>query len=248
MVRTVLTLHTKSGKQLSHIILILSDSIMKVVTFKQGNGRSYPPPPVLLEIPSTEEQKLTKAQHAKVSLLSNPGDQNSDEKFTIEFPCFNHGSPRELLDWFNNLDQVIRGQRITTGPAHCSMARALLRGEGLRVFNAAAAQRGDETVEHFKLVSDDLKKHFFPLKALMKQKRHMRRFLRKPRELTSKEHQAALLTLNGCLEKFPGADENSKLPNEELLEILEFGIPAAWSKEMTRQGFDPQDNGLPAFL
>ena len=221
---------------------------MKVVTPNQGNGRSYPPPPIPLEIPSTEEQKLAKAQYAKVSLLSNPGDQNSDEKFTIEFPYFNHGSPRELLDWFNNLDQVIRGQHITTRPAHYSMARALLRREGLQVFNAAATQCSNETVEHFKLVGDDLKKHFFPLKALMKQKRYMRRFLRKPRELTSKEYQAALHTLNGYLEKFPGADENSKLSNEELLEILEFGIPTTWSKEMTRQGFDPQDKGLPAFL
>ena len=69
-----------------------------------------------------------------------------------------------------------------------------------------------------------------------------------PREPTSKEHQAALLTLNGCLEKFPRANENSKLSNKESLEILEFGIPAAWSKEMTCQGFDPQDKGLPVFL
>ena len=92
----------------------------------------------------------------------------------MEFPCFNHGSPRELLDWFNNLDQVICGQRVMTGPAHCSMAHASLRGSGLRVFNTAATQRGNETVEHFKLVGDDLKKHFFPLEALMKQKRCVR--------------------------------------------------------------------------
>ena len=88
---------------------------MKVVTPNRGNGRSYPPPPIPLEIPSTEEQKLAKAQYAKVSLLSNPGDQNSEEKYTMEFPYFNNGSPRELLDWFNNLDQVICGQHITTG-------------------------------------------------------------------------------------------------------------------------------------
>ena len=145
-------------------------------------------PPIPLKIPSTEEQKLAKAQYVKVSLISNLRDQNSEEKYTMEFPYFNYGSPRELLDWFNNLDQVIYGQRITTGPAHYSMAHALLRREGLRVFNAAATQRGNETVEHFKLVCDDLKKHFFPLKVLMKQKRYMCRFLRKPRELTSKEY------------------------------------------------------------
>ena len=109
---------------------------MKVVTPNQGNGRSYPPPPIPLEIPSTKEQKLAKAQYAKVSLLSNLGDQNSKEKYTMEFPYFNHGSPRELLDWFNNLDQVICSKHITTGPAHYSMAHALLRGGGLCVFNA----------------------------------------------------------------------------------------------------------------
>ena len=82
----------------------------------------------------------------------------------------------------------------------------------------------------------------------MKQKCYMHWFLRKPRELMSKEYQAALHMLNGYLEKFPGANKNSKLSNKELLKFLEFGIIATWSKEMTRQGFDPQDKGLPAFL
>ena len=61
----------------------------------------------------------------------------------------------------------------------------------------------------------------------------MRPFLRKPCKLTSKEYQAALHMLNGYLEKFPRADKNSKLSNKELLKILEFRIPATWSKEMT---------------
>ena len=57
--------------------------------------------------------------------------------------------------------------------------------------------------------------------------------------MTSEEHQAVLHALNGCLAQFPGADANSKPPGKELLEILEFGVPVAWSKEMTCQGFDP---------
>ena len=55
---------------------------MKVVTPNQGNGQSYLPPPIPLKIPSTEEQKLAKVQYVKVGLLSNPGDQNSKEKYT----------------------------------------------------------------------------------------------------------------------------------------------------------------------
>ena len=121
----------------------------------------------------------------------------------MEFPCFDSGTPKELLDWFENLDRAVKGQRITGGSARHAAARLFLRDEGLRVFNAAATEHGAETLVNFKLVSEDLKKHFFPLKSLVKQKRYMRRFIRKPRDLLCKEHQACLQTLNGYLVHFP---------------------------------------------
>jgi hypothetical protein len=224
---------------------------MKVVTpnSNHGTGRSYPPPPIsLLETSTKEPRKLDKSKFAKVSLFSNPGNPDSEEKLTVEFPCFESGTPKELLDWFENPDRVLKGQRITGGPARHAAARMFLRDEGLRAFNAAATEHGAETLVNFKLVSDDLKKHFFPLKSLVKQKRYMRRFIRKPRDLSCKEYQACLQTLNGYLVHFPGANTDSKLDDFELMDILEFGIPTAWNREMVRMDFDPSEKGLPAFM
>ena len=37
---------------------------------------------------------------------------------------------------------------------------------------------------------------------------------------------------------------NQQLPDEEILDIILFGIPKSWEKEMDRQGFDPLDQSL----
>ena len=136
---------------------------MKTVTpsANNGAGRSHPPPPILpIKVIAKEPQKLDKSKFAKVSLFSNPGNPDSEEKITVEFPCFEGGKPKEILDWFANLERVIKGQRITGGPAICAAARVFLREEGLKVFNTAATACGAETPGDFNSVSDDLKKHF----------------------------------------------------------------------------------------
>eukprot|EP00957_Ditylum_brightwellii_P185206 14103877-Ditylum_brightwellii.AAC.1 len=45
---------------------------------------------------------------------------------------------------------------------------------------------------------------------------------------------------------FPGHNRNPTQPldADELLDILEFGVPSSWRREFTVQGFDPVDQGL----
>ena len=108
---------------------------MKTVTpaADNGAGRSCPPPPIsLLEVSVKEPQKLDKSKHAKVSLFSNPGNPDSEEKITVEFPHFKGGTPKELLDWFANPERAIEGQRIAGGPSIHAAARVFLREEGPR--------------------------------------------------------------------------------------------------------------------
>eukprot|EP00957_Ditylum_brightwellii_P194028 14777085-Ditylum_brightwellii.AAC.1 len=57
------------------------------------------------------------------------------------------------------------------------------------------------------------------------------------RETTVKEWVARVLELNGYLKVFPATNRNPTQPldKDELLDILEYGVPASWCREFTVQ-------------
>ena len=59
-----------------------------------------------------------------------------------------------------------------------------------------------------------------------------------------------VLELNEYLKEFPKVNgtEERKLKKEEILGILEFGIPCSWRREMTVQGFDTVLENLKKFI
>eukprot|EP00957_Ditylum_brightwellii_P204908 15341334-Ditylum_brightwellii.AAC.1 len=61
-----------------------------------------------------------------------------------------------------------------------------------------------------------------------------------------KEWVAQVLELNGYLKDFPAHNGNAIQPldEDELLDILEHGVPVLWHREFTVQVFDPVDQGL----
>ena len=89
-------------------------------------------------------------------------------------------------------------------------------------------------------------KHVFPTNALQKQKRYMRRYMRKPRGIGIKEYDARLTELNEYLKWFcddETADnicprQDQSLDADELLDIVYFSIPNKWSKQLIVQGFN----------
>eukprot|EP00957_Ditylum_brightwellii_P168940 12858476-Ditylum_brightwellii.AAC.1 len=74
----------------------------------------------------------------------------------------------------------------------------------------------------------------------------MGRNIRYSRRTTVKEWVARVLELNGYLKDFPMTNKNPTQPlnTDEILDILEYGVPASWCREFTVQGFDPVDEGL----
>eukprot|EP00957_Ditylum_brightwellii_P080440 6118259-Ditylum_brightwellii.AAC.1 len=65
-----------------------------------------------------------------------------------------------------------------------------------------------------------------------------------------KEWVVQVTELNSYLKDFPAHNGNPTQPlnADELLDILEFGVPARWHREFTVQGFDPLDQGLRKFV
>eukprot|EP00957_Ditylum_brightwellii_P125174 9542993-Ditylum_brightwellii.AAC.1 len=61
-----------------------------------------------------------------------------------------------------------------------------------------------------------------------------------------KEWVARIKELNKYLKDFQDHNGNPTQPldADELMDILEFGVPASWRREFTVQGFNPVDQGL----
>jgi hypothetical protein len=89
-----------------------------------------------------------------------------------------------------------------------------------------------------------------PHKALAKQKRWMRRSLRKPADMSIREFTNRMIHINNdeipLLPPFQG--DAQKLSDDELTDIVTSGIPKSWLREMDKQDFDPVDASLTEVL
>eukprot|EP00957_Ditylum_brightwellii_P064331 4882318-Ditylum_brightwellii.AAC.1 len=73
------------------------------------------------------------------------------------------------------------------GPPSHKVAKTLLEGNALMVFEQAKIDHGTQSVPNFKLCLDDVTEHVFPKKARQTQKRYMLRNLWLVGPMTVKE-------------------------------------------------------------
>merc|ERR1712127_1063858 len=90
----------------------------------------------------------------------------------------------------------------------------------------------------------------FPARALHTQKRFMRRFLRNPKDMTIRQYVGRVQEMNSMLLKFPQSSNTqpaTELPQDEILDLLEFGMPSTWKKAMIIQECDPVSSTVANF-
>ena len=83
-----------------------------------------------------------------------------------------------------------------------------------------------------------------PKKVLARCKRHLRRSCRKPRGMPVREYVHLVQHMNHEFTCLPPFGANQALPTDEILDVILFGTPKHWEKEMDKQGFDPLANTL----
>ena len=203
------------------------------------SNRVNDPPPIPLE--RSEKKVLKKSEYITLKLRSNPTEKES-QTYDLILPYYNSATPEEWLEFRSTLDKAIIGQNITKPADMFSMARRVLQGDALASFEEAAKDHGEDKVEKFNSCLDDVTSHVFPQRALQKQKRCMRRSMRKPSNMTVREYATRINELNTYLEKFPPNKKRQRLDDDEILDLLEFGVPRSWQNQMTLQGFDPQSD------
>ena len=125
---------------------VLSKPTNELYALCQQPNTNFCPPPILLKPTKLSEPK--KGDFLKIALHTNPTDASSD-MYSLNIRHFCTGTPEEFLKWCKDYDMVISGQNLTNGPAKYAMARMLLQGDALRVFNNAASTEGTKANENF---------------------------------------------------------------------------------------------------
>ena len=95
----------------------------------------------------------------------------------------------------------------------------------------------DEDVEHgYKA----LIRYVAPYKALERQKRFMRRKMRKPADMKTRTYVSHIEHLNEVeIPLLPPASKYQKLPPDEIKDIVCYGLPRSWTRKMDEFDFDP---------
>ena len=136
--------------------------------------------------------------------------------YKLTIPIFKNRNPKEWLEWVKNIEPAATRQNATTSLANFLLAKGLLEDGTLQVFKNATRTAGARMVPNYKAVIKAVTAHIMPKKALQKQKRYMRRFLKKPLDIKVKDFVEQLVSMNKLLTRFPDASPTiptTKIPD-----------------------------------
>lgn len=220
---------------------------MKVVQKHTDNRKAGTKdrPPIPLERP--ERVELETNEYISLKLRTDPADAES-QTYGMRVKYFSTGTPEEFILFRRDVNRVLVGQHATTGPLKYNMTRRLLDGEALATFEEAALDTGAETNANFELCMNHVATHVFPQRALRKQKHFMRGKMRKDISMNVRTYVARINEINASLDQFPPFAANQQLPNDEIMDLLNGGIPKSWSTQMILQGFDPIEHTTNEFV
>jgi hypothetical protein len=174
---------------------------------------------------------------------------------------------RTMLRWAQDTTQVLVGLNVTAGPARYNMYMNMIQGTAMALFRQYAAEEADTAFQAAIMAAADpaaaqlvrdagWEPHLTPagvsqakwltLTALIPNKivamvkRYLRRECRKPADIKVRTCYQHLVRVNqDKLPALPPFGRNQHLLDDEIINILCYGTPKSWSREIDRQGFDP---------
>eukprot|EP00957_Ditylum_brightwellii_P073259 5568424-Ditylum_brightwellii.AAC.1 len=108
--------------------------------------------------PRPAPRQLECGQFRAYKPRTTPADATSPI-YELSIPFFDSGTPEEWIKFQHGLAAVLKGQNVTQCPASYVVAKTLLKGEALTVFEQSEIAHRNQTVPHFKLCLDDVAKH-----------------------------------------------------------------------------------------
>jgi hypothetical protein len=218
---------------------------LKVKTPKSQGYRRFNsiPPPIRFERAEWSKEKDDDLV-STFKLRTNPSDIDS-QIFELKVRTYRTGTPEQFIMWKRDLEKVLTGQNVVGPPDKFAMARRLLDGDALAAFNKEAATLRTENNANFGRSLQALAQHVFPKYALATQKQWFRRSIHKAQGMRTREWLARLIEINEMLVEFPPNFNNEqKIPEDELKDIVEFGVPNAWRTIWVQHDFQPMQKDM----
>jgi hypothetical protein len=243
---------------------------MKVSLPKETNTKPSKMLLPLVEDPSDYE--LDKNNSVSYNLRTIPPDDDSPTYKCVVRVLAGNESVRSIIKWKNDAIKVAKGLNAIDLASKLPIFETLMRTGPLALFgqsmlaqatvameaaiaaaaNAAAARlirdagpAPHQDVDHCEPALDFVVSQLLPRKVLAKVKRDIRRNMRKPHDMKVRQYYQNLYRINfEEIPNLPPFNTNQALTNDELVDVLLFGTPKSWQKEMDKQGFDPVEGTL----
>ena len=215
-----------------------------------------------------------KTQMITHQLLTNPNDNASPKyKITVVILQGNEDA-RQIIDWRKNTQKILKGLAITDHKQAIAIVETLVAETPRALFEEGvergkannlarrieAAGTDDEkrdirndgldvdanlNMEQIELGLQTVVRNLLPRRILARVKRYLRRECRKPAGMKVRTYYQHLLRINmDEIPRLPPFAVDQELGMDEMLDILLFGTPKSWQREMDRQGYDPMDNPI----
>eukprot|EP00957_Ditylum_brightwellii_P076777 5835474-Ditylum_brightwellii.AAC.1 len=108
--------------------------------------------------PRPAPKHLERGQFHTYKLRTTPTDATSPI-YELSVHFFDCRTPEEWIKFRLGLAAVLKSQNVTQGPASYAVAKTLLKGDTLMVFEQLEITHRNQTVLHFELCLDDVAKH-----------------------------------------------------------------------------------------
>ena len=181
---------------------------------------------------------------------TDPTDDKSAQ-YEVAIWSFSHGHAEEYLEWRVSLQRIWTGTNTTAIKGKFDIARRCLHGEAKTVFNNAAIKHGETTEDHLTKCLQEVALKPFGTNALNKQRRGMIKVeaFRKPRDTDIQSYVNRLQELNGYLKDFPPFKANQQLSDDQMLNLVEEGVPRSWYNHIIKSfKYDVNNATLQSFV
>ena len=230
------------------------------------------PKAIISLVQDASEEEVLMEHASQFTLRSVPANADSPTYKVVCRILQGTESPRALVSWRIQVQKILHGLNITTFRNAEPVVEALLNGTPGTLFQSGVVQAKVANVERraaadatnaaqirtdgpdhadnleMRLIDDGIQQmltNMMPRRVLARVKRFMRRECRKPVTMKVRVYLQHLLRLNmEVLPSLPPFNDDQSLSTDELLDILLFGTPKSWQKEMERQGFDPLEHSV----
>ena len=218
------------------------NSITQVIPKKKKVGGPLVPALTLTK-EKTEEQDGKKSNNyvsMEVKTRTNAGE--GIPKIRRYIKIFEDGTPRDWLETMQAIKEIFTMNSVNGAHDQKGTITQVLRGDPLTVFEAAVEEAEQLNAEVVDRALNAVTVSVFPHRALLTQKLWMRRVMRKPVDMSTRQMAAAVSRINNYLPMFPGATEADKFSATELVELLEYAIPQAWRNKFDLDGYIPTEH------